>query len=86
MTSLQELGTAIAAHRRRLGLLQAEVARRAGITQANLSRLERGRCSEFGTRKLLAVLAAIGLEVHLTEAGGAGTLDELREERERGGP
>ena len=46
-------------------------------------RFERGQVSEFGSRKLLAVLAVLGLEMTFTEVGVAGTLDELR--RERGG-
>jgi hypothetical protein len=46
-------------------------------------RLERGQVSEFGSRKLLAVLAVLGLEMSFTEVGASGTLDELR--RERGG-
>jgi hypothetical protein len=48
-----------------------------------LSRLERGQLPEFGARKLLAVLAVLGLELTFTEVGKSGTLDELR--RERGG-
>jgi hypothetical protein len=48
-----------------------------------LVRFERGQVSDFGSRKLLAVLAVLGLEVTFTEVGMSGTLDELR--RERGG-
>ena len=51
---------------------------RAGITPASLSRFERGQVSEFGSRKLLAVL---GLELQFTKAGTSGTLDKLRRER-----
>jgi HTH-type transcriptional regulator / antitoxin HipB len=46
-------------------------------------RFERGQVPEFGSRKLLAVLAVLGLEMSFTEVGTSGTLDELR--RERGG-
>ena len=46
-------------------------------------RFERGRVSEFGSLKLLAVLAVLGLEMSFTEVGISATLDELR--RERGG-
>lgn len=56
---------------------------RAGVTQASLSRFERGKLAEFGSRKLLAVLAALGMELQFVEAGASGSLDELR--RERGG-
>ncbi len=62
---------------------QGQVAARSGLSQALLSRLENGQLSEFGARKLMAVLAVLGLELTLTEVGTEGTLDELR--RERGG-
>ena len=83
MQTVLELGEAVAARRRSLGLKQGEVATRAGITQEVLSRLERGKSAEFGSRKLLAVLAVLGMELQLTEIGASGSLDELR--RERGG-
>jgi HTH-type transcriptional regulator / antitoxin HipB len=81
--ALAELGEAISGKRRALGLKQSEVALRSGITRESLVRFERGQVSEFGSRKLLAVLAVLGLEMTFTEVGTSGTLDELR--RERGG-
>ncbi len=83
MQTLAELGEAVSARRKALGLNQSEVAVRSGITRESLVRFERGQVSEFGSRKLLAVLAVLGLEITFTEVGVAGTLDELR--RERGG-
>lgn len=83
MQTLTELGTAVAVKRRSLGLKQGDVAARAGITQESLSRFERGKLPEFGSRKLLAVLAVVGMELKFAEVGSAGSLDELR--RERGG-
>lgn len=83
MQTLQELGEAIAVRRRAMGLRQQVVAAQAGITPESLSRLERGRLAEFGTRKLLAVLAVLGLELNVMAEGQGGNLDELR--RERGG-
>jgi transcriptional regulator with XRE-family HTH domain len=61
------------------------VAERAGITAETLSRFERGRTAEFGARKLLAVLAVLGMELDLATAGQSGTLDELRRERNGAG-
>jgi transcriptional regulator with XRE-family HTH domain len=84
MQTLQELGEAIAVRRHELGLRQQVVATQAGITAESLSRLERGRLAEFGTRKLLAVLAVLGLELNFIPEGQAGSLDELRRERSRG--
>ncbi len=83
MQTVQELGDAVAERRRALGLKQGDVAARAGVAQAALSRFERGKLPEFGSRKLLAVLAALGMELQFVEIAAAGSLDELR--RERGG-
>jgi len=81
MRTLTELGQTVAEQRRKLGLRQGQVAAQAGLTQESLSRFERGQLSEFGSRKLLAVLAVLGLEITFTNAGTSGSLDELRRER-----
>ena len=81
MQTLQELGNAVAARRQALGLQQTVVAAKAGITAETLSRFECGRTAEFGARKLLAVLAVLGMELDLMAVGQSGTLDELRRER-----
>ncbi|MEN1927585.1 XRE family transcriptional regulator [Luteimonas sp. MJ250] len=83
MQTVFELGEAVAVRRRSLGLKQGDVAARAGVSQESLSRFERGKLAEFGSRKLLAVLAALGMELKFAEVGASGSLDELR--RERGG-
>jgi transcriptional regulator with XRE-family HTH domain len=83
MQTVLELGEAVAARRRFLGLKQGEVAARAGLAQEMLSRFERGKSAELGSRKLLAVLAVLGMELQFTETKASGSLDELR--RERGG-
>ena len=83
MQTVLELGEAVAARRRSLGLKQGDVAVRAGVAQAALSRFERGKLAEFGSRKLMAVLAVLGMELQFAEMGVSGSLDELR--RERGG-
>jgi HTH-type transcriptional regulator/antitoxin HipB len=69
MRTLQEVGQAVATTRRTLRLKQKDVAAQAGMA------------TEFGTRKLLAVLAVLGLELTLKKAGTSGSLDELRLER-----
>lgn len=85
MHTLQELGEAVAARRKSLHMRQLAVAQQAGITPESLSRFERGRSPEFGTRKLLAVLAVLGMELDMVVSGQSGTLDELRRERGRTG-
>jgi HTH-type transcriptional regulator / antitoxin HipB len=81
MQTLAELGQAVSSRRKALRLNQDEVARRSGITRESLVRFERGQVSEFGSRKLLAVLAVLGLEMNFADVGISGTLDELRRER-----
>jgi len=81
MQTLAELGEAVAAKRKALKLSQSEVASRTGLTRETLVRFERGQLSEFGSRKLLAVLAVLGLEISFAEVGAAGPVDELRRER-----
>jgi len=56
MQTVSELGEAVAARRRYLGMKQREVAAHAGISQELLSRFECGKSAELGSRKLLAVL------------------------------
>lgn len=81
MQTLAELGQAVMARRKGLHLSQHEVSKRSGITRELLLRFERGQVSDFGSRKLLAVLAVLELEINFTEVGMSGTLDELRRER-----
>jgi transcriptional regulator with XRE-family HTH domain len=83
MQTIPELGQALAQRRKLLNMKQGQVAALSGLSQALLSRLEKGQLTEFGARKLMAVLAVLGLELIFTEVGKSGTLDELR--RERGG-
>ncbi len=85
MQTLQELGSAVATRRKLLGLKQGDVAAKAGVTPESLSRFERGRGAEFGSRKLLAVLAVLGAELDVVAQGQSGNLDELRRERARSG-
>ncbi len=86
MQTLQELGEAVATRRKLLGLKQGDVAAQAGVTPESISRFERGRAAEFGSRKLLAVLAVLGAELNIVAQSQAGDLDELRRERAQPAP
>jgi len=83
METLGEIGAAVALERRARGLKQSELAALVGLSPETLSRFEHGRLPEFGTRKLLALLGAMGIELRLVPRERTGSLDELR--RERGG-
>uniref|UniRef100_E6QL57 HTH cro/C1-type domain-containing protein n=1 Tax=mine drainage metagenome TaxID=410659 RepID=E6QL57_9ZZZZ len=92
MKTLYELGEAVAAARKERKLRQKDVAAQAGISTESLLRFERGQATEFGSRKLLAVLAVLDLEISFTPTGRSdwlrsgslrsGSLDELRRERQ----
>jgi len=84
MKDLRELGEMVATRRKDRQLTQAELARQSGVTRELVARFEGGRVAEFGARKLLAVLAALGMELTFIEAGTSGSLDELRRERSGG--
>lgn len=57
--------------RRRAGLSQRELARRSGVAQPTVSRIEAGRMSPtFDTLNALA--AACGMEISVLERGGGG--------------
>ncbi len=83
MRTLQELGTTVMARRKERQLTQAELARRAGLTRELVTRFESGQVTEFGSRKLLAILAVLDLEMNFIEVGTSGSLDELRRERSK---
>lgn len=81
MKTLYELGEAVAQRRKALGYRQGFVAKKTGISPETLSRFEKGRCTEFGSRKLLALLAVLEMELQFIEKGFSGSLDELKKER-----
>ncbi|WP_294995669.1 helix-turn-helix transcriptional regulator [uncultured Stenotrophomonas sp.] len=77
MQTLSELGLAVAERRRALGLTQIDVAAQAGVASDTLSRFELGKATDFGARKLLAVLAVLGMEMEYIPEGHSGSLDSL---------
>ena len=82
MITLNTLGGQISARRKKLGMSQSELARKASISRATLDALENGRSGEMGFSKITRLLAALGLTLNLQEAGPRRpTLDELMNER-----
>ena len=80
MKTTAEIGLRLALRRKQLGIKQKDLAAAAGIPGASLSRLENGRLPEFGVRKLISLLAVLGLELEMRPTDAAGNLDELRKE------
>lgn len=83
MQTIFELGEALAARRKELRLKQIDVASMAGMAPAMLSRFENSRLSEIGSRKLLALLGVMGMELAFVTTTSTGQLDELLVERRR---
>jgi transcriptional regulator with XRE-family HTH domain len=82
MITLNFLGEQISARRKKLGMSQIELARKASISRATLDALENGRSGEMGFSKITRLLSALGLSLKLQEAGTQRpTLDQLMNER-----
>lgn len=68
LTTVRDVGAAVRAARRNAGLSQQVLAERAGVPRQWLSRLETGSNPAAELRKLLDVLAALGLALELRPA------------------
>jgi y4mF family transcriptional regulator len=74
MTAVSEIGAAIRAKRKAIGMGQEELASLAGVGPRFLSELERGKASaEIG--KVLQVLRRLGLELSIRPRGGDRSLE-----------
>lgn len=81
MLTLPVLGESIAARRKAMGMTQVALARKAGVGRSTLDALENARMGELGYGKVVRILAALGMEMKLQEAGSRRpTLEELQEE------
>lgn len=76
-----ELGAAIKARRKMMGLSQQDVASPNGMSRATLSNLENGKLPELGLRKIMAICSTLGLDLVLKEAAPRPTLRDLMSER-----
>ena len=66
LTSSRDLGRLLADYRRRRSLTQSQLATRAGITQATVSKIERG-VSQATVETLFRMLAVLELELTVDE-------------------
>ena len=80
-SSFADIGAAIAAARKTAGRSQAELAGSLGMSRATISGIENGTIREIGARKVLALCAALGLELSAHPRRRRPTLQELREEQ-----
>jgi transcriptional regulator with XRE-family HTH domain len=81
VSDLISIGRGIATRRKKLKISQSALAQAAGISRATLGALENGRSGELGFSKIAKILAALGLELKVSETQPQRpTLDELLEE------
>ena len=86
MLTLPALGEAIATRRKASGLSQTALARKAGVGRSTLDALENARLGELGFAKVERILAALGLELGLQDAGTRRPAAEDRREEDRDDP
>lgn len=80
MNSIRDLGAAVRAHRRDLGMSQEELSRRAHVSRPWLSKLEAGQHPRAEVQKVLDVLSALGLSLTISEAANGGITDPAVED------
>ena len=66
---LAQIGSALREARRAMGLTQADLATRVGLSRTTVNQLERGALSDLGARKLGEVLACVGLRLDVVPDG-----------------
>jgi HTH-type transcriptional regulator/antitoxin HipB len=71
ITTATQIGAILAARRKQLGLSQAQVATRVGLSQNRLSVLEKNS-SALTARQLLALLNVLGLDLSVDVRNSAG--------------
>ncbi len=78
---LREIGRLICVARKRKKLSQASLAGQLGMSRATISGIENGTVPEIGVRKILAICAALGLELLAQERTKRPTLQQLLQEQ-----
>lgn len=78
---LSEIGSLISIARKRQKLSQERLAQQLGMSRATISGIENGTVPEIGIRKILAICAALGLELLAQERTQRPTLQQLMQEQ-----
>lgn len=71
ITSPAQIGAILAARRKQLGLSQADVAARVGLSQNRLSVLEKNAAT-LTARQMVALLNALGLDLAINDRATGG--------------
>lgn len=80
---LDEIGQVISRARKSKKLSQQSLAQQLGMSRATISGIENGTVPEIGVRKVLAICAALGLELLAQERTKRPTLQQLMKESHR---
>jgi transcriptional regulator with XRE-family HTH domain len=75
------MGATIREARRAARRTQADLAASLGMSRATISAIENGTVQEVGVRKLAALCAAVGLDIHVGPQRSRPTLQQLRMEQ-----
>lgn len=75
VTTPNQIGAILASRRKQLGLSQAQVAARVGLSQNRLSVLEKNSAT-MNARQLLALLNALGLDLAIDQRSGGKSRSE----------
>ncbi|MBF0407857.1 MAG: helix-turn-helix domain-containing protein [Candidatus Riflebacteria bacterium] len=78
--NLSEIGIAIRTARKKTRMTQDELGRILGMSRATISGIETGNINEIGIRKIIALLAVLGLELFVGQKQRYPTLQQLRRE------
>jgi len=78
--NLTDIGSVIRQARKALKRPQSELARALGMSRATISAIENGTVGEIGIRKVMALCAALGLELSAAPKRRRPTLKEVMEE------
>jgi HTH-type transcriptional regulator/antitoxin HipB len=77
---MQEIGLIMREARKQMGLSQEQLGRLLGMSRATISGIETGKIAEVGIRKMMALCATLGLELHAGKRHPYPTLQTLRQE------
>lgn len=79
--NLAEMGLLIRETRKAAKRPQAELAHSLGMSRTTISAIENGTIGEIGIRKVIALCAALGLELNVQPKRPRPTIHELLEEQ-----
>jgi transcriptional regulator with XRE-family HTH domain len=79
-----QIGSLILAARKSKKITQQALAAQLGMSRATISAIENGSIPEIGIRKVMALCAALGLELMVQQRSSRPTLQQLLREQEHG--